>query len=461
MKSDASTSPDVCKLLRNLWQGDNATARTSANELNRIGYTSLRNDLINVGHSAAKALAGSIHRVYYDDDLKKELSTTFGTLVSALARIPGEEAAKAVSEALEYLTNEWGSGLGLNEHCDEYRLFARHVSELVAIGEPSVDRLISVLDFGQKVACGGAIALGSIGAKRAAQPLIKLSEQELTILQQDPSRSDDLHKCTVWALGEIGDPSAIENLIKVVKLGRLAAAKYAAVSLGRIRSPLGVGFLRILFTSLLSGQIRRVDFQRADSLSRQGLISCASKFAVGEATALKEAVAYALGQAGDVESFDLFVQALGDTEESVRYTASRILAKMQDPRVVKVLKDALTTKELVGLLESDIIRGKVDCLKNLIKAGVPLNDAIEGQYAGGMTPLQLAVFQHNVRVVEILLSVGADPNATSTYVRSTPLALCRPHFEGDPSAEEISNLLQRASEGHLPDLSVHSHTLSH
>lgn len=52
------------------------------------------------------------------------------------------------------------------------------------------------------------------------------------------------------------------------------------------------------------------------------------------------------------------------------------------------------------------ILGDVDTMKSLLQRGLPVNS---GDY-DGRTTLHLASLEGNVKVLEVLLSAGADPN---------------------------------------------------
>lgn len=183
--------------------------------------------------------------------LKSEKDSEIRTRAAeALGEIGDERAVKPLINALGNVNED----LKLNAEI-----------ALGEIGEPAVDALIQALqERGWDVKCGAAGALGEIGAKRTVGPLVQALEHNVvsdvrwkaaqalgnmagllvkagykrpvkSLIEALGDKDSIVRQVAAEALGEIGDPMAIEPLVKALKSedGNV----YAAVALAEIGEP--------------------------------------------------------------------------------------------------------------------------------------------------------------------------------------------------------------------------------
>ena len=178
------------------------------------------------------------------------------------------------------------------------------------VGPPDTARLRAACDVSGLIMALGdrqdwhvrhdaAAALGEVGDPRAVEPLIACL--------RDPSEA----VCDVagWALGEIGDARAVEPLIAALRDSDGEVRGNVAGALGRIGDPRAVEPL----IAALEGQSR---FHRL-------------------------AAALPLGEIGDPRAVEPLIAALADKDPLLRSAVATALGKLGDPRAVEPLVLAL------------------------------------------------------------------------------------------------------------------------
>ena len=262
---------------------------------------------------------------------------------------------KKISELIALLNNS-SPNAGL------IRVYA--VTDLVKIGQPAVEPLLSALENENKDVRSSAVrALGQIGDARAFQPLIKTLEDE----------DKDVRSSAAVALGQIGDTRAFQPLIDALKDGNENVRSSAVRALGRMGNPQAVSAI----IDALKDEHRYVRSSAAAALGRMGnpqavqplidalededALVCSyavnALSQIGNAQAVKalikalesedrnvsSSVVRALGQMGNPQAVQLIINALKDENKNVRASAARALGQIGDARafqpLIKTLED--------------------------------------------------------------------------------------------------------------------------
>jgi HEAT repeat protein len=181
------------------------------------------------------------------------------------------------------------------------------------IGKPAVRSLIrSLKDKDPLVRSNAVKALGAIQDPRAVKPLIKVLNDGIPLIQRQ----------AVEALGRIHDIRAAEPLVAVLldNSRKPHVRMSAAQALGQLGDP------------------PAVDPPAVDPLidvlqdNHWEVRSCAAE---------------ALGNIGDLRAVKPLIAALNDRDATVRGNAADALAKLKDPRAVVPLTQALTDRNSV------------------------------------------------------------------------------------------------------------------
>ncbi|MBW1980689.1 MAG: HEAT repeat domain-containing protein [Deltaproteobacteria bacterium] len=187
-----------------------------------------------------------------------------------------------------------------------YDLGHQPLEILRGLGAAGVDSLMDALDDPDPlVRSQAAKALGEIGDPRAVEPLLAaLNDQEPLIRRQ-----------AAEALGKIGDDRAVAPLLAVLQRKDEAAhvRASAAETLGLLRNPIAV---EPLLTAL-----RDQDWN------------------------IRSRAAQALGNIGDTRAVEPLMAALADREAVVRQHLSEALGKIGDPRSRSALEAMLEDED--------------------------------------------------------------------------------------------------------------------
>lgn len=176
-------------------------------------------------------------------------------------------------------------------------------------------------------------ALGEIGNPKAVDSLMKALHDK------------DVRWAAVEALVKIADPKAIDALIKRLKdkqedkYVREAAAK----ALGETGNPKAVG---ILVEALKDKYVGWVAAEALGKIGGSEAIGHLIKALKEENEDVRMSVAEVLGKIGASKAVDHLMRALNDESEYVRLSAAGALGKIGDPRAVDILVEALKDKSL-------------------------------------------------------------------------------------------------------------------
>jgi len=173
---------------------------------------------------------------------------------------------------------------------------------LAKLGACAVGPLIKALGnrANKRLRAMAAEALGHMGDPRALEPLVKALRDE----------ESDVAERAAEALGRLGDPRAFEPLHQGLRDARYLVRMYAASALGKL------------------GDRRALEALRA-------------VLGEDEEWAVRRDAACALGQLGDARAFDAVLNALGDKHAQVRAKAATALGQLHDPRAVEPLIEVL------------------------------------------------------------------------------------------------------------------------
>jgi HEAT repeat protein len=201
------------------------------------------------------------------------------------------------------------------------------VVALGAAAEPALIEGLSSADPTVAEFCAGA--LGGRGAKAALEPLTKALKSW--------SRR---RYVAAWALGEIGDPSAIPALIAALGDQDPEVGKYAARSLIKFGKEATDALLKALDSPAAATRhyAMRALGEIQDPRSADAMIAASGK--VDRVVHL-----WALGRLGDKRGFETVAAAVTDPDRNTRLAAIQALNDLGDARAIPVLTRALEDPE--------------------------------------------------------------------------------------------------------------------
>lgn len=197
---------------------------------------------------------------------------------------------------------------------------------VVELGPSAEKILIPALSSEDRaVAEHAAGALGSVGSRASVEPLT-------AALRSWESR----RYVVAWALGEIGEPSAIPALLEGMGDEDVEVRKYATRSMIKF----GRQATEVLLEALddPSAEVRhyavRALGEIRDPRTVEALLGMESRVDL-------ETYLWALGRLGDGRGFPAIAEVVGDDDWKVRLTAVQALRDLGDVRAVPLLAEAL------------------------------------------------------------------------------------------------------------------------
>ncbi|GAB4420427.1 MAG: hypothetical protein Kow002_08810 [Anaerolineales bacterium] len=253
----------------------------------------------------------------------------------------------------------------------DHPLVRRHVAEILGkIKDPaSVPVLLEALQ-GEffTVRARAAIALGNIGDKRAIQPL--------TELLKDPEAEARIGAVT--ALGNFNEPSTFDNMADLLlEDPHIEVRQAAAKALGRTRHPQALRYLMAALADPFWWYERE-----------------------SEASILLDAI-HGMGAL----AFDALLEALGESEGTVRRFAAILLGRLGDQRAIEPLRMALyDTHFEVGRAAAEALAGFGPIgLKRLAEALYHPETWLRQHAIHGLT------LSKDKRIVPVILEMLNDP----------------------------------------------------
>lgn len=265
-------------------------------------------------------------------------------------------------------------------------------NRLAGSGEPQTsDILIKALDNPKAIP-----ALGTLGDKRAVDPLITKLKNDNVTIQKDAAK----------ALGKLGDTKAVEPLIDLVTHKNAQVRREAAQALDKLG--------RSEWSKWVKGEI--IDFDRLAQSKDPRVFDLLMKMEDNE-----KAI-QALGTFGDKRAVEPLVKKLEHNDNKIKMAALKALETLGDKQAVEPIKKLLVHMEnnirrnaanaLKKLDEPkwlDFISGNYDDFERLLHAddGYVVTESIkiimDGLYSGN--------FMERKRTAKILIQLAANPPA--------------------------------------------------
>ena len=231
----------------------------------------------------------------------------------------------------------------------EFSSLKEKAIEVLALIKPDnvIDSRIKKLgDKDSDVRRSAAEALGSIGSKKAIEPLIN-------VLTTD--KGSKVRESAAEALGSIGSKKAIEPLINVLTTDKGSKVREsAAEALGSIGSKKAI---ESLINALSTGKDSDVRWSAAFALGRIGsekaIESLINALSTGKDSGVRRSAAFALGRIGSELAIEPLIKALStDKESNVRWGVAEALGGIGSELAIEPLIKSLSTDK-----ENSIVRG--------------------------------------------------------------------------------------------------------
>lgn len=186
-------------------------------------------------------------------------------------------------------------------------------------------------DVGE-VRAGAALALGEAGDPRAVDPLKRVLDDEFI----------DVRKAAAWALGELGDKSASSSLEKSLQKDGASQVRMAAAgALGKLRVTATAPTLKAALKDTDSG-VRAQSVEALASVAGLGAVADATPLLRDENWSVRCSATNALGAVKSRESVAVLGSVLGvDDTDYVRAGAAHALGKIGDKAAIPALQKAL------------------------------------------------------------------------------------------------------------------------
>ncbi len=300
--------------------------------------------------------------------------------IKELAPLRGEPAAEALLKALQdadaLVRQAAAEALGVQGDPQAAEALGQ------ALRDQAAEALVQALrDVDASVRAGAAKSLGILKAKLAVEALCKRLADSSPEVAAEAAR----------ALGEVGDPKAVESLVKTFRNPKVPLKVYeeSVNALGKIKDPSSAP----VFIELLGSTRKEDRWVAAESLG-----SLRVKEAVSDLSAMvrkkdetpqnREAALAALAKIGDPAALDTVVGALSDDEKRVSdlaFRSLRQLAKADTQLYSKALE------ALVAALQFDLAEKVLaEAAEQLNSASNPTGDiaALRSQVAKGLMAAQ-------------------------------------------------------------------------
>jgi len=221
----------------------------------------------------------------------------------------------------------------------------RVLSALIASKQEAVDPLIAVLtDESPEVRKGAAKALGEIGDPRAVEPLIAaLAQPEASPLdppEEDPAPQKRALRTVADALGNLGDPRAVEPLIDALADDAPSVRRSAAAALGRIADARAVGPLSDAAVTDEAGPVQSAAVAALGEIGDPAGVDALSLIVTDPQQRSRHwKAAQALGRIGDPRAADALISLMEhpDTSFWVCHAAIAALGEVKNPSAVQPL----------------------------------------------------------------------------------------------------------------------------
>lgn len=320
-----------------------------------------------------------------------------------------------------------------------------------------VDDLILDLKYGAPdVRERAALALGDIGDPRAVDPLIEILDSGCPL---------DVSEAAIIALGEIGDPRAVEPLLPLLQSSTISKRIIAAWALIEIGDPRTVDTLigyAIDWDFLIAGASTSRSRYIANYTEPPDIIALAKiggpidvdslieilnsetsldgqRITVRQVAAIK-----ALGAIGDPKAVDAIIGVLSDPDAAVRSNASWALGEIGDARAIEPLSYVASRD-----WDPDVCDAASQALVKLGATLIPIEDNMTGpilDFKYG-TPVArstaalilVEVGRDDPRTIDLLIKALKDPYPIVRENAARALGIIRDPKAVDPLIEALED----------------------
>ena len=227
------------------------------------------------------------------------------------------------------------------------------VQALSQLGSPrAVEPLARGLaDAKACVRVAAAEALGRLGDPRAVEPLVRsladagrdvrsAHREDLCWTDRDVDErwaGRDVRRTAAEALGELGDPRAVESLVRYLADADAGVRVAAAEALGRLGDPRAVEPLTRIILADADASVRRTTAEALGRLGDPRAVEPLVRVLADADASVRRTAAEVLGKLGDPRAVEPLAQVLADTDASVRRVAAEVLGRLGDPRGIDLL----------------------------------------------------------------------------------------------------------------------------
>ncbi len=214
-------------------------------------------------------------------------------------------------------------------------LAGRCIAECQEISHPLISEIIDrIYKFWQSYPNAGFIESIVVALGQAHSPMSQRLQEAL-----NHSDSDVRFQAAI-ALGEVGNPQAVDALIAALNHSDSGVRWQAAEALGKIGSPQAINALSAAFNNSDSTGISHVASALGNIGNPQAMDALISALNDSNSEVRKFAV-WALGNIGNPQATDALISALKDSSSEVRSRAAFALGRICNPQAVDALISAL------------------------------------------------------------------------------------------------------------------------
>jgi HEAT repeat protein len=263
----------------------------------------------------------------YNNTGKRDCDTD--KLVSAL-RDRDSEVRRIVALTLRRL----GWKPGTDEEKLQFYIALQNQTKLAGLGEPAVEPLIALLDEDMLFKYNIIAALGSIGDKRAVEPLIPFLKD----------KDDAVRRYTAFALGKLKAVQVIDDIIAMLKEDNKAVKQSAIGALKEFGDPKAIQPL-IDALDYDDADVRRNVIGVLGNYKDKRVTDALLRLITKEYPYVRGVAVNSLSQIADESIIKPFISLLDDEEKDIRRTAARTISGFKVPMDIAPLLIAIDSQD--------------------------------------------------------------------------------------------------------------------